>query len=184
LSLSRELVNPRLIWRCVLALGQCTGAWASRTRTPVVQEGLAVLETLERTLDDPALRAAWRGTAAVQALHAAWHELVMRFGCRVQARLAGSTAPLGRPLRDDERVEVLWTVDDGLLDAAVLAQQGRAAVRRWRIARLLAEAQAQGSADGIRSARALGVNEPPSSATWRRCAHGRTGAHAARQVSS
>jgi len=40
-------------------------------------------------------------------------------------RLVATGAPLGRPLRDDERVTVVWMVDDGPGDAAVRSTESR-----------------------------------------------------------
>ncbi len=58
-----------------------------------------------------------------------------------------------------ERVEVVWTVDAGEPDAALRAAEGKVALRRARLRRLLAEAQAQGAAPTQADlARALGVS--------------------------
>jgi DNA-binding SARP family transcriptional activator len=69
--------------------------------------------------------------------------------------LARRDAPLGRPLRDDERVLVSWTVSAP--DDSAIADKGER--RRHRIGRLLAEAEVAGGAptdDDL--ARALGVS--------------------------
>jgi len=71
-------------------------------------------------------------------------------------RLPASSAPSGRPLRDDEYVEVVWTVnapeDDGIA--------GKVARRRHRLLRLLREARKQGGAPTIENlAEALGVSD-------------------------
>lgn len=69
--------------------------------------------------------------------------------------LASSSAPLGRPLRVDELIEVRWTVASPD-DAAIAGKSDR---RRHRIARLLGEAAALGAAptdDDL--AAALGVS--------------------------
>lgn len=61
-------------------------------------------------------------------------------------KLAKPGAPTGRPLQDDEKVEVLWTVDAGPEDEAIRSQRGKVYLRRYRILRLLQEAHAQGRA--------------------------------------
>jgi DNA-binding SARP family transcriptional activator len=73
----------------------------------------------------------------------------------ISVRLPRSDAPLGRPLSESEHMTVSWTVDD----PADRAIQSKAARRRQRLLRLLAEAQAQGAApthDHL--AQALGVS--------------------------
>ncbi len=63
----------------------------------------------------------------------------------VRVRLPRSGVPTGRPLREDERVEVTWTVsaaEDGEV-------AGKTAHRRRRLLRLLAEAAEQGAAPTV-----------------------------------
>lgn len=78
---------------------------------------------------------------------------------RVTVRLARADTPLGRALTDADFVTVQWTVDAGEEDAALLQREGKVALRRHRLARLLREAREQNAAptDGD-LARALGVN--------------------------
>jgi tetratricopeptide (TPR) repeat protein len=64
----------------------------------------------------------------------------------VRVQLARAEAPLGRPLRPDEVIEVVWTVDNGRSDAELLKKEGKATLRRHRLQRLVAEAQMQGAA--------------------------------------
>jgi len=54
-------------------------------------------------------------------------------------------APHGRPLRETEKVEVVWTIDAGREDRAILRRTTPRALRRVRIQRLLDEALAQGA---------------------------------------
>jgi len=61
---------------------------------------------------------------------------------RPSLRLPRADAPTGRPLRDDEYVDVTWTVSASK-DQRI---KGKAARRRHRLLRLLQEAQAQGAA--------------------------------------
>lgn len=52
----------------------------------------------------------------------------------------------GRPLRETEKVEVLWTIDAGSTDLMLMQKEGVAGLRRARIRRLLDEALKQGAA--------------------------------------
>lgn len=63
---------------------------------------------------------------------------------QIRFRLAACNAPLGRPLHEDEQVSVLWTVDAGPEDEALRQCEGKVALRRSRLLRLLSEAESQG----------------------------------------
>ncbi|MFQ5340276.1 MAG: tetratricopeptide repeat protein, partial [Anaerolineae bacterium] len=74
-----------------------------------------------------------------RAIVVAWEAAQPR---RLIVRLPRADAPTGRPLRDDEYVDVTWTVaapEDGAI-------RRRVARRRHRLLRLLGEAHAQGAA--------------------------------------
>jgi tetratricopeptide (TPR) repeat protein len=77
---------------------------------------------------------------------------------QVRVQLARQGTPRGRPLRPNEFVEVIWTLDcDEYL--AARAQGGKVAERHSRIRRLCAEALAQGAEPTVGDlADALGVN--------------------------
>jgi len=64
---------------------------------------------------------------------------------RVSVRLPAAGAPTGRPLREDEWVEVVWTV--AALEDETIA--GKVARRRHRLLRLLREAKEQGAAPTV-----------------------------------
>lgn len=78
---------------------------------------------------------------------------------RITVRLVRAGVPLGRALTEADFIAVQWTVDAGEEDAALLQREGKAALRRHRLARLMREAREQNAAptDGD-LARALGVN--------------------------
>ncbi|MDQ7029937.1 MAG: tetratricopeptide repeat protein [Ardenticatenia bacterium] len=87
-----------------------------------------------------------------RAIVAAWEAIQPR---RVTLRLPAASAPTGRPLRDDEYVEVIWTV------AAPEDEEvpGKVARRRHRLLRLLREAADQAAAPTVAAlAEALGVS--------------------------
>jgi len=63
---------------------------------------------------------------------------------QVRLVVARLDAPFGPPLVDSAKREVTLTVDAGLEDATVAAQEGREGLRRGRILRVLAEGVEQG----------------------------------------
>lgn len=74
-----------------------------------------------------------------------------------RVRLARLGAPRGRPLRVEETVEVLWTLE-AKEDECALRQGGKTAQRQARLRRLCAEAQAQEAEPTVTDlAAALGV---------------------------
>jgi DNA-binding transcriptional ArsR family regulator len=87
------------------------------------------------------------------AISAAWNEMQPQ---RVEVRLPVATAPTGRPLRDDEWVDVTWTLEEPA-DSALVGAVER---RRHRLLRLLDEAADQGAAPTVDDlADALGVGQ-------------------------
>jgi DNA-binding SARP family transcriptional activator/DNA-binding transcriptional ArsR family regulator len=110
-----------------------------------------------------------RASSERQALLARWHELSALVASRRErvegpgmlvVQIARLGAPLTRALSEGDTVKVRWTIDDGAEDIDLLRREGKVALRRHRILRLVAEAKAQGGApsDGD-LARALGVTE-------------------------
>ncbi len=86
-----------------------------------------------------------------RAILAAWEAFQPR---QERVRLPRADAPTGRPLRDEEYVEVVWTIATPE-DEAIPKKTAR---RRARLLRLLQEAAAQGAAPTqAHLARALGV---------------------------
>jgi biotin operon repressor len=63
---------------------------------------------------------------------------------QIRLVVASLKAPFGPPLRETERVEVTLTIDGGAEDMEVQSREGREALRRGRILRLLEEALEQG----------------------------------------
>lgn len=63
---------------------------------------------------------------------------------QIRQVIAAAGAPHGRPLDETEMVEVVWTVDAGEEDLAVLREHGARALRRVRLLRLVEEALDQG----------------------------------------
>ncbi len=78
---------------------------------------------------------------------------------RVSAVIPRTGASWGRPLRADEFVEVIWTVDAGRQDESLKELRGEVGLRRARIHRLCAEANVQGGDPREEDlARVLGVS--------------------------
>ena len=76
-------------------------------------------------------------------------------------------APPGRALSQSQMVEVVWTIDAGPEDQAVLANYGLCALRQVRIQRLLEEALAQGAVASQEDlARALQVSVRTIKRDW------------------
>jgi tetratricopeptide (TPR) repeat protein len=109
-------------------------------------EGLVSLTTAASLLD--AALASLDETTRAEAMsrvpeHRAISDSLERITPRVETTLlASAEAPTGRPLRDDEWVEVQWRVSEPA-DMAIASVSER---RRVRIVRLLAEAADQGAA--------------------------------------
>lgn len=108
------------------------------------------------------------GQQVVKLLRSAW-EAAAQHSAQVDSpsqpisltvRLAHAAAPLGRPLKEAEFVTVRWTVHAGETDDTIARTAGKVALRRNRLARLIAEARAQSAAptDGD-LAQALNVTE-------------------------
>lgn len=64
---------------------------------------------------------------------------------QLRVRLARADAPTHRRPTPDELVAVIWMVDAGEEDTALASQKGKVALRRHRLLRLLAEANAAGT---------------------------------------
>ena len=101
--------------------------------------------TRANAIHDPELRRCFlenvRQNREIIAAYEAWQAGVRP----VRLRLPRAGAPTGRPLRDDEWVEVVWTV--AALEDETIA--GKVARRRHRLLRLLREAKEQGAAPTV-----------------------------------
>jgi len=155
LTVADEVGLPAIQWRARATLGR---AYRVLGQLPAARDALAqavrIVAALAENIDDEGLRAGFLAAGPVRRLY----DEQAALGRQVRVRLARPDAPAGRPLRDDERVVVVWTVDAGEPDAALLASEGKVALRRARIRRLLDEAAAQGGVPTERDlAAALGV---------------------------
>lgn len=121
----------------------------------VLSAAYAMLQKQARILHDDTMRHRFFQRVPVNRdISATYFEMLGRASTRT-VMLARKTAPLGRTLAREERVEVVWTVaapeDETIAD--------KTARRRYRLRRLLAEADAQNAAPtDDELARALGVS--------------------------
>jgi tetratricopeptide (TPR) repeat protein len=126
-------------WTCYRVL-HATG---DPRATEILETAHALLQEWAVGMDDEALRQSFlRNVAAHRHLLDAYREWQRsQQGHQRTVRLSRTGAPTGRPLTDDETVEISWTIaapeDDGL--------RGKVARRRHRIRRLLREAAEQGA---------------------------------------
>ena len=131
---------PEVYYNCFrIATG--THHWAA-ARVALEEAAEIIAQRAER-IGDPAWRETYRTGLR---LHRAVAEAM---ACQpppgqLLVYLPRSDAPVRRRVPPEEKVAVVWTVDAGEADEAVAEQGGRVALRRHRLLRLLAEAEAAG----------------------------------------
>lgn len=114
---------------------------ASEARV-AIERAHATLQAVLASLPPARSRAAVRAVPEHAAIVADWEAVQPK---RVRATLARVEAPTGRPLRDDERIEVVLTVDTPA-DGRAGDEKAR---RRRRLRRLLREAALQAAAPTV-----------------------------------
>ncbi len=124
---------PYLHYRVLTALDQ-----PEEARDAIEQAHRMLMEVLQ-SLSPPEREKSLAGVPEHRAIMDAWRSVQPQ---RLTVRLPRAEAPTGRPLDDDEWVEVIWTVA-APEDEAI---RGKVARRRHRLRRLLDEAVAQGAA--------------------------------------
>jgi tetratricopeptide (TPR) repeat protein len=137
-----------LRWQVELALGTLLMEQGRPDEGRAYLRGaVKAVEKIRSGLEDEEMQRCFWEREEVKGLYAILGCVEAPFDARrIWLRLASPKAPLGRPLRDEEYVEVLWTVDAGDEDEEVRRREGKVALRRRRILRLLEEAEAQGGA--------------------------------------
>jgi hypothetical protein len=123
--------------------------------TAILRAAYAELQRQAQSISDPELRRGFFERVPLNRRIVMAHDQLAGAPRELSVRLARADVPLGRALRADEFVQVQWTLsapeDESIAD--------KAARRRHRLKRLLAEAQQQGGAptdDDL--AQALGVS--------------------------
>ncbi len=127
-------------------VAQGTRHWAAARAA--LERAARVLEARTACIADPAWRETYRTGLRV---HRAIVESASRLPPpgKLEVRLARADAAPRGPLAPEENVTLIWTVDAGREDADLLAREGKVALRRRRILRLLAEAESAGAVPTI-----------------------------------
>ncbi|HDN79539.1 MAG TPA: tetratricopeptide repeat protein [Chloroflexi bacterium] len=136
-----------LKWRIEFALGKLKREQGHfREGQAHLREAIKAVEEIALSIRDEGMREKFGDWKPVKALYAYSGCRGKPFqGRRLWVRLPSSQASLGRPLREDEYVDVLWTIDIGEEDEEVRRREGKVTLRRKRILRLLEEARVQGA---------------------------------------
>lgn len=133
---------------------------------PLVQRGLIVVNPEVYAFAQVELRDLVLADLVSECLHrplsqivAALQRMVQRAPPPIQVRLAPGASRHGRAGYKGGRILVSWTLDAGEGDRQILEAEGKVALRRHRIVRLLEEARAQGAAPTVQDlAQALAVS--------------------------
>jgi tetratricopeptide (TPR) repeat protein len=120
-------------------VAQATRHWAAAR---AALEGAAkIVDERAALIGDPAWRESYRSGLRVNRIICQTVAELPPPG-QLRVRLAGADAPTHRRSTSDELVTVIWTVDAGEEDTALADGEGKVALRRHRLLRLLAEAAA------------------------------------------
>ncbi len=125
---------------------------------PHLEQAYTALQDTAASITDPAMHRSFLKNVAGNRAIVAAHDLgyIPAPPRRQTVRLPHTDAPTGRPLRQDEFVEVAWTISAPEDDEI----SGRTARRHHRILRLLRESTAQSAAPTVATlAQTLGVSE-------------------------
>jgi tetratricopeptide (TPR) repeat protein len=134
--------RPPEVYYNHFCVAEGTRHWAAARAT--LEEAAEIVAERARRIGDPAWREKYlTGLRANRAIAEA-------VACQpppghLRVRLARADAPAHRRPTPEETVVVIWTVDAGEQDAALAGREGKVALRRHRLLRLLAEAEAAGA---------------------------------------
>ncbi|RMF35188.1 MAG: DUF1670 domain-containing protein [Chloroflexi bacterium] len=119
-----------------------TRRWAAARAA--LEEAAEIIAQRAERIGDPVWRETYRTGLR---LHRAVAEAMARQppAGRLLVHLPRADLPVRRRVAPEETVAVVWTVDAGEADVAVAGQGGKVALRRHRLLRLLAEAEAAGA---------------------------------------
>ncbi|MBN1811188.1 MAG: AAA family ATPase [Anaerolineae bacterium] len=130
--------HPQRIYHNHFRVAERTHHWAAAR--DALEKAIQILDERAKLIDDPAWQEKYRtGLRVNQAITQAAAHLPPPG--RLRVRLARDDVPTYRRPAPDEMVAVIWTVDTGEEDAALAKRDGKIALRRHRILRLLAEAE-------------------------------------------
>jgi len=130
--------RPQRIYYNHYRVAQATRHWAAARAA--LEEAARIVDERGKRIDDPALRETYRtGLRANRAIAEAAARLPPPG--RLRVHLARADAPAHRRPAPEETVTVTWSVEAGEEEAALFEREGKVALRRHRILRLLDEAQ-------------------------------------------
>jgi tetratricopeptide (TPR) repeat protein len=127
---------------CYQVVAAAEGSQAAQAH---LEAAFSQLTQKAERIDDPEMHRSFLENIPLHRDIVRAHETGRPPPIRKRVQLPSATAPIGRPLRDDEHVEVLWTIfapDDGEVG-------DRIAARRRRLRRLVEEAAAQGASSTV-----------------------------------
>ena len=134
--------HPYRIYYNHFRVAEATHHWAA-ARAALEKAAAIVTEWAER-IQDPVLREKFRTGSHIRRAIAECIAQQPPRGC-LCVRLVRADVPAHRRPPPEEVITVIWMVDAGPEDAALGEQEGRVALRRHRILRLLSEAEAAGT---------------------------------------
>lgn len=129
------------VYRALLTAGETEQGLA------VLEDAYALLMKFADSIADPEYRHAYlHEISPGQDIWEDYHHYILNLPIRREkVHLPSIEAPLGRPLVDDEYIEITWTIETPQ-DYYV---EGKVAKRRHRLLRLLEEAQSQGASPTV-----------------------------------
>jgi DNA-binding SARP family transcriptional activator len=138
---SLEVEHSQEIYYNHFRVAEGTRRWAAARAA--LEKAARVLEEQSERINDPVLQEKYRtGRRFNRDIAEALADQPAPGWLRVE--LARADAPLHRRPARDELVTVVWTVDAGEEDTALAGREGKVALRRHRLLRLLAEAETAG----------------------------------------
>ncbi len=147
---------PHRIYYNHYRVAEAVSHWAAARAA--LEKAASIMEEGAAKITAPALQETYRtGTRINRAIASALAQLPPPG--RLRVRLARADIPAHRRPDVTELVSLVWTVDAGERDAAIAEREGKVALRRRRILRLLDEAKAVGAMPTVADlAGALGVS--------------------------
>jgi hypothetical protein len=134
--------RPQRVYYNHYLVANATHRWAA-ARSALEEAGRILDESAQR-IDDPALREQFRTGQRVR------RDIITALAAQppqghLAVGLARADVPSQRPPTPKEIVSLIWTVDAGDADVAIAKNEGKVALRRHRLLRLLSEAQTAGA---------------------------------------
>ncbi len=138
--------HPQRIFYNHFCVAEATRHWAAARVT--LEEAARIVDERAEHISAPALREKYRAGHRINRAIAGAIADQPPPGC-LRVRLPRAEAPGHRRSASDEVVALTWTVEAGEADTALAEREGKVALRRHRLNRLLAEAEAAGATPAI-----------------------------------